>query len=324
MRKYSFLTSPAWIGWFALTCVAAVVCLYLAQWQMSRNDHLVAENTRITENYDAAPYDAAQGTPLFADYDESKTWHPVTLEGSYVPEDTVLIRNRPHDGRVGYDVVVPFRTGEGTVVAVDRGWIPTDNSANGMPSAVPPPPGGTVSVTVRLRPSEGTVDRGAPEGQSASIDLPVLGTQWGGDVATEGYGELLSEEPPAANTPQAAERPEVDYGPHLSYSMQWYAFAVLVFVAYGYSARQHVENEEWDRAYAAEVERQLARYYDAEGNYIGDVDESLVIRQLQMADDMPAHLKSLYRPKRTRASSVPTAEDEEDALLDALEAQNRR
>ena len=39
---------------------------------------------------------------------------------------------------------------------------------------------------------------------------------------------------------------------------------------------------------------------------------------------MPAHLKSLYRPKRTRASSVPTAEDEEDALLDALEAQNRR
>lgn len=97
-----------------------------------------------------------------------------------------------------------------------------------------------------------------------------------------------------------------------------------MFVAYGYSARQHVKNEEWDRAYAAEVERQLARYYDAEGNYIGDVDESLVIRQLQMADDMPAHLKSLYRPKRTRASSVPTAEDEEDALLDALEAQNRR
>ncbi|WP_243635619.1 SURF1 family protein [Kocuria tytonicola] len=324
MRRYGFLKTPAWIGWFALTCVAAVVCLYLAQWQMSRNDHLVAENAKITENYDAPAYDQATGAPLFEDYDDAKTWHPVRLRGTYAPEDTVVVRNRPHDGRVGYDVLVPLHLDDGTVVAVDRGWIPTDNSANGMPSAVPPPPAGDVTVTARLRPSEGAVDRGAPEGQAASIDLPALSASWGGQLATGGYSELVSEDPAVPGTPQAGERPEVAYGPHLSYSMQWYAFAVLVFVAYGYSARQHVKNEEWDRAYAAEVERRLAAYYDAEGTYIGDMDESLVIRQLQMADDMPAHLKSLYRPKRTRASSGPTAEDEEDALLDALEAQNRR
>ena len=100
--------------------------------------------------------------------------------------------------------------------------------------------------------------------------------------------------------------------------------ALLAFVAYGYSARQKVRNDAWDRDYAARIETELAQYYDAEGNYIGEMDESLIIRQLQMADDMPAHLKSLYRPKRKRVSSVPTAEDEEDALLDALEAQNRR
>ncbi|RKQ37135.1 SURF1 family cytochrome oxidase biogenesis protein [Kocuria tytonis] len=323
MKKYRFLGSPAWIGWFLLACAAAVVCLYLAQWQMSRNDHLVAENAKITGNYDAPAYRESEGLPLFEHYDDARTWHPVELRGTYMPEDTVLIRNRPHDGRVGYDVLVPLRTNDGTVVAVDRGWIPTDNSANGMPSEVPAPPAGTVTVTARLKPSEGIVDRGAPEGQAASIDLPALTDRWGEQLATGGYGELLSEDPAAASTPQAGERPEVAYGPHLSYSMQWYAFAVLVFVAYAYSARQHVKNEEWDRAYAAEVERRLARYYDAEGNYIGDMDESLVIRQLQMADDMPAHLKSLYRPKRTRASSAPSNEDEEDALLDALEAQHR-
>ena len=324
MRKYAFLKSPAWIGWFALTCVVAVVCLYLAQWQMSRNDHLVAENAKITENYDAPAYDQSSGVELFKDYDDSKTWHPVQLRGTYAPEDTVVVRNRAHDGRVGYDILVPLRLRDGTVVAVDRGWIPTDNSANGMPSTVPAPPEGTVSVTARLRPSEGVVDRGAPEGQVASIDLPALQARWGEQLATGGYGELVAEEPPAAVTPQAAERPEVSYGPHLSYSMQWYAFAFLVFVGYGYSARQHVKNVEWDRAYAAAVERRLAAYYDAEGNYTGEMDESLVIRQLQMADDMPAHLRSLYRPKRARSSSGPTAEDEEDALLDALEAQNRQ
>ncbi|MDO4919704.1 SURF1 family protein [Kocuria sp.] len=324
MRAYSFLRTPAWIGWFLLTCAAAVMCLYLAQWQMSRNDHLVAENAKITGNYDAPAYDAARGLPLFEDYDDSKTWHPVQLRGTYLPQETVLVRNRPHDGRVGYDVLVPLRTEQGTVVAVDRGWIPTDDSANGMPSTVPDAPQGTVTVTARLRPTEGTVDRGAPEGQAASIDLPALRSQWGPRLAAGGYGELVSEDPAAAQTPQAAERPEVAYGPHLSYSMQWYAFAVLVFVAYGYSARQHVKNVEWDRAYAAQVERRLAAYYDAQGNYIGDGDESLVIRQLQMADDMPAHLKSLYRPRRARSGNGPNGEDEEDALLDALEARERR
>ena len=39
-----------------------------------------------------------------------------------------------------------------------------------------------------------------------------------------------------------------------------------------------------------------------------------------MADDMPAHLKSLMRPKSPRRRSRPTWEDEEDAVLDALEA----
>ena len=53
------------------------------------------------------------------------------------------------------------------------------------------------------------------------------------------------------------------------------------------------------------------------------MDEELIIRELQMADDMPAHLKSLYRPKKNRRTNAVTNEDEEDALLDALESQRR-
>ena len=180
-----------------------------------------------------------------------------------------------------------------------------------------------VTATVRLRPGEVSVDRGAPEGQIASIDLGLLEEQLDYPIATGGYGLLASEDPPAAERPAAPAKPEINYGPHLSYSLQWYAFAFLVFVAFGYAARQHVRNEEWDRAYSAEVERKLAQYYDAEGNYTGDVDEELIIRELQMADDMPAHLKSLYRPKKNRRTNAVTNEDEEDALLDALESQRR-
>lgn len=322
MRKYSFLLSPTWILWFVMCCVAAVLCVVLAEWQMSRNDHLHLENQKIENNYDAPAYQGDQGLRLFEDYDDSQTWHPVDLTGQYEPQDTTLVRNRPQDGRVGYEVLVPFRTDQGQIVVVNRGWIPTGDSPDGMPGTVPQPPQGHVTASVRLRPDEGAVARSAPEGQIASIDLPQLAERWDLSSAPEGYGRLAQETPAPSEAPKKAPKPEIAYGPHLSYSLQWYAFAVLVFVAYGYSARQHLRNEEWDRAYVAEVERQLAKHYDENGNYVGDVDEELIIRQLQMADDMPAHLKSLQRLKRTRKSTGVSNEDEEDALLDALERHN--
>ena len=120
--------------------------------------------------------------------------------------------------------------------------------------------------------------------------------------------------------PVPPPEPEIDSGPHLSYSLQWYAFAALFFVAYGYAARQQARNDEWDRQYAAAMERHLSQFYDEDGTYIGEGDEELVIRQMEMADDMPPHLKSLMRPKPQRRRARPTWEDEEDAMLDLLEA----
>ncbi|WP_424347285.1 SURF1 family protein [Kocuria sp. CH-021] len=319
MNDYRFLLSGKWLGFFLLACAAAVLSVYLGGWQMDRNEHLVGENTKITQNYRAEPLTGAEAAAQFAAHDERLTWHPVRLTGRYLPEDQVLVRNRPQDGRVGYEVLVPFRTQDGDVVVLDRGWIPTGEAANGMPDAVPAPPTGEVTVTARLQPGEPAVSRGAPAGQIASIDLEELRERWGVPVGTEAYGEVFAEDPAPPVAPAPAPEPEIDSGPHLSYSLQWYAFAALFFVAYGYAARQQARNDAWDRQYAEEMERRLSRFYDAEGNYIGEGDEELVVRQMEMADDMPAHLKSLMRPKPQRKRSRPTWEDEEDALLDALE-----
>ncbi|MCD1143977.1 SURF1 family protein [Kocuria sp. LUK] len=321
MGRYRFLLSGRWIGWFLLACAAAAVSVHLAGWQMDRNDHLTGENAKIERNYDAEPLEGPAAAAPFARADPSLTWHPVRLTGRYLPEDQVLVRNRPQDGRVGYEVLVPFRTAGGATVVLDRGWVPTGEAANGMPDEVPAPPAGEVVVEARLQPGEPAVDRGAPEGQIASVDLDELRDRWGYAIGTAAYGEVRSEQPAPAAAPAPAPAPEIDSGPHLSYSLQWYAFAALFFVAYGWAARQQVRNDEWDRQYAAEVERRLARFYDKDGTYIGEGDEELVLRELEMADDMPPHLKQLMRPRPQRRRSRPTAEDEEDALLDALERQ---
>lgn len=324
MNGYRFLASGPWLGWLLLACAAAVVSVYLGGWQMARNDDLVGANVKITQNYRADPLTGAEAAEQFADHDERLTWRPVRLTGRYLPEDQVLVRNRPQDGRVGYEVLVPFRTEGGDVVVLDRGWIPTGSAANGMPDEVPAPPPGDVTVTARLRPAEPAVDRGAPAGQIAAIDLGQLQDRWDRPIGTDAYGEVSAEEPRPAVAPAPPPEPEFDSGPHLSYSLQWYAFAALFFVAYGWAARQQARNDEWDRQYAAELERHLSRLYDENGVYIGEQDEELVVRQLEMADDMPPHLKSLMRPKPQRRRSRPTWEDEEDALLDALEQQGVR
>ena len=37
-------------------------------------------------------------------------------------------------------------------------------------------------------------------------------------------------------------KPSTDEGTHLSYSLQWFAFGVLMFVGFGYAARQQARN----------------------------------------------------------------------------------
>ena len=59
--------------------------------------------------------------------DEEDEWRVVTATGTYLPDETVIVRYRTHEGSAGVDVVVPLQTTGGPAVLVDRGWLATDN-----------------------------------------------------------------------------------------------------------------------------------------------------------------------------------------------------
>ena len=90
----------------------------------------------------------------------------------------------------------------------------------------------------------------------------------------------------------------------------------MFFIAYFWSARQKVRNDELDAQVAAELEAYYAQFYDAEGRYIGDEDEEIVRRRMEFVDDMPAHMKSIVRPRPARKSNKMTDEEAEDAIID--------
>ncbi|MGY3128931.1 cytochrome oxidase assembly protein ShyY1 [Agrococcus sp. UYP33] len=231
------LREPRWLGYLAMAVVFAIVCCALGVWQWQRREQALAAIDRLESNYDRAPAAVADVLPALDAFDIDQQWTPVVVEGEYLVEEQLLLRGRWRDGEVGFDVITPFRTTDGTVFVVDRGWIDQAEGAE-QPVSAPATPEGRTSVVARLRPNEGTIaGRGAPVGQIASVDLPSLAAALGAPVYTGAYGLLVTEGDDVPTDVAVATRPVLDEGPHLSYSLQWYVFALGGFAALWWALR---------------------------------------------------------------------------------------
>jgi cytochrome oxidase assembly protein ShyY1 len=217
----------------------------------------------------------------------------VELKGSYDAAGQRIVRNRPLNGQPGYEVVVPFRVESGETVVIDRGWLPIGNNNPGRPDSVPAPPQGVVTVVARLKPAEPALQRGAPDGQLASIDLAAYSGQLDYPLLTGAYAQLASESPAVADMPFPFPKPTTEEGTHLSYSLQWFAFGVLMFIGFGYAARQQARNA------AIDAEDAEAQGVETGGGF--------------MHSSGPVARRRPVPRQRKNA----TAEEEEDAILDA-------
>lgn len=233
------LLTRRWLGYLALTVAFAVVSSMFGLWQWDRRGQAVAAMEKVDENYDREPVELGSlvgSGPVDAVANE---WIPVTLEGTYLVEEEVLARTRPRSGSVGFEVLVPFQSGDITVM-ISRGWVSTGDSQD-FPDLIPPTPQGIVQLVGRIKPSEPLLrGRGAPEGQIASIHLASLREMTSVDLREDFYVALGTESPRPANAPLPTVRPELDEGPHLSYTFQWYLFAVMAFGGLWYMLRQEV------------------------------------------------------------------------------------
>ncbi|WP_308796236.1 SURF1 family cytochrome oxidase biogenesis protein [Agromyces silvae] len=237
MSRWSFLRSPRWAGYLALVIVFAIACSALGSWQLNRRTEALTEVARIDANYDADPVPVAEALPDPAAFDPDARWRVVALTGEYLEDDEVVIRNRPFEGSSGFEVVTPFRLDDGTVFFVNRGWIA--QAPDGRPSEYAAPPSGQVDVTARLKAGEGTIaGRTASGRELATIDLDELAGRVGEPSYTGAYGVQVQDPADAAEPPLAAARPVRDEGPHLSYALQWYVFALLAFIGLGWAANQ--------------------------------------------------------------------------------------
>jgi len=247
MSRWRFLASPRWAGYLALVIVFAIACSALGTWQLNRRAEALAEVARIDANYDAEPVPLAEALPEPDGFDVDQRWQVVAATGEYLPSEEVVVRNRPLGGSTGFEVITPFRLPDGTVFMVDRGWIPQDS--DGRPSEAAPPPAGEVEITARLKAGEGRIaGRTSSGAELATIDLDELADRVDAPAYTGAYGILIQSGATASEPPVALPRPVRDEGPHLSYALQWFVFALLAFIALAWFANQERKLLEADGA----------------------------------------------------------------------------
>ncbi|PPK96172.1 cytochrome oxidase assembly protein ShyY1 [Kineococcus xinjiangensis] len=233
------LRERRWVAGLAVACAVAVVCVVLGQWQWQRRADRQARTAPLVANYDAPVRDLDAVLPADSTLQPGEVWTPVRVRGRYDPEHTLLARNRPLEKSYGYAVLVPLLLPDGSALLVDRGWIPAGQDGS-APDAVPAPPPGEVDVTVRLRRWEADRDNPAPQGQVQSIAAQDVAAEVPRPLR-EAYGVLAAEEPRPARAPVLLPRPPVDQGPHLAYTVQWYAFALTSLVVWVVAGRRELQ-----------------------------------------------------------------------------------
>jgi cytochrome oxidase assembly protein ShyY1 len=244
---YRFLLSARWLGYAALAVAMAVGMVLLGNWQFSRYQQRVAANERIEAGARATPVPIGDvlsrpGSPGTAGPGPSaqERYVPVTVTGRYDTGNEILVRGRSQQRQLGFEVVTPLVLDDGTAVLVDRGWVPAPpNDARAVP-VVPAAPAGTVTATGRVHPSESrprSIERREGRIEVRRIAVPQLAAE----LRYPLYGAYLlltAQSPPADPELLAIEIDRQNSMLNAGYSVQWWVFAAMVLVGYGWLARR--------------------------------------------------------------------------------------
>jgi len=224
-----------------LALAVALLTARLGWWQLDR----AAQKTALQQALDerrALPFlsglDALARTPEAVPAQQHRR---AQLQGQWLPEHTVYLENRPMDARTGFYVVTPLRLADGSVVLVQRGWLPRDlRDRTRLPDYRTPR--GPVAVQGRIAPAlarlyefeaaaSGPFRQNLPvEAYGRETGLPLR--PW---VLVQEDIDTAQAVPPAA-PPDGLLRqwpaPSTGVHKHQGYAFQWFSLSALTLVLY--------------------------------------------------------------------------------------------
>lgn len=252
MRELRFLASGRWVGFAIFVVALSAVCIQLGIWQFHKLDDRQVRNELVREHLGTDPVPLEDVVPAGDDVEAGQEWTVVTVSGTYDVEREVTVKFVNRDGRPGIDVLTPLVLEDGTAVLVDRGFVETLRT-NDRPEDLPEPPDGAVEVTgwLRVDSAAGGQATFVNDGQVRAISSRGMAEHVPYELRS-GYVNL-QEQSPASDGLEAEPRPDLGQGPHFFYGLQWWFFAALAIVGYGWFARAERQERRKTAARSARV-----------------------------------------------------------------------
>ena len=220
--------APSWF-FTALTVLLCIAFFYLGRWQWNRGELRQAEYDRFAAGTEAV-------VPLGSrDVNQVPRFQRVSVAGHLDAGRQFLLDNRSNQGRPGYEVLTPLQRADGRVLMVDRGWVPFSGRRSNLPNvALAAPDSVTVVGRVDNLPVAGLASgRAAPDPKApwpkitAFPSMAQLSTALGVPLEPQ----IILLDPKEANGyVRDWHPPGMEPIRHWSYAVQWWSFAVLLFV----------------------------------------------------------------------------------------------
>jgi cytochrome oxidase assembly protein ShyY1 len=220
---------PVAIGAAALLVTA--VCLAGGFWQLARLSAKRALNAARAAALAAPAEPLGQTREALA----RQAGRKVVAEGAYDGSRHVLLSARFHEGDLGVELVTPIFTTAGQALLVDRGWLRTEDGQTADPERLGGPD--TVRVTGVLErlprredmpPWRRLEAAGHEHWSTHELDSASVAVHLPFPLAP--YVLIALPEPGAPPEPARTGPPMYDEQVHLSYAIQWFAFALVTIV----------------------------------------------------------------------------------------------
>ena len=238
MVVFRFLMTPRWALASLFVLVLGLVFVNLGFWQLRRGEERALDNTVMSARLSDQAMTLDDLLSAIGNDPTSLEYRKVEVTGRYHPELEFLIRNQTSaQGVAGFHAITPLEYGVDRFVLVNRGWVPLEMDE---PPVGATPPGGEVLVTgvirmTQVRPPVGPVE---PEGKltiASRVDLDRISQQLPGQLAPVWIQSTVETLLLPVPVPVPAFD---DAGPHVLYAIQWFSFAVIGVVGYGFLVRE--------------------------------------------------------------------------------------
>jgi len=207
----------------------------LGLWQLDRAAQKNTLQAALDERRALPPLAAAElataGEQALAQHHRA-----IVLEGRWIAEHSIYLDNRQMNGRPGFYAVTPLLLADGSVVLVQRGWLPRD-AAERTRITPPATPAGPVRVAGRIAPPPGRLYEFAGAASGAirqNLDLIAFGQEL--RLPLRPLSVVQEDGPLTPNDGLLRQwpRPAADVHKHYGYAFQWFALATLIFGLYAW------------------------------------------------------------------------------------------